>query len=250
MHLTQRQTKGFTLIELLVVIAIIAILAAILFPVFARARENARRASCQSNLKQIALGITMYTQDYDGTLPASDNRYFDGNPGNTVNNSVIYNAFPYIKSSQIFRCPSAPQLQAGINAWADVATTYGFPSTTTYGRSVMLVAFMPTGNASLKIDEIAESSKLVMLGETKSQNTPNYDTYGYGSGSFVATNIISNDASGSSFLMSNRHLEGSNYAFMDGHVKWYSRASINQSYTNRPMRFYEGCNGFGIDDCL
>jgi prepilin-type N-terminal cleavage/methylation domain-containing protein len=57
--------RGFTLIELLVVIAIIAILAAILFPVFARARENARRASCQSNLKQIALGVFMYNQDYD-----------------------------------------------------------------------------------------------------------------------------------------------------------------------------------------
>ena len=61
--------KGFTLIELLVVIAIIAILAAILFPVFARARENARRSSCQSNHKQIALGILQYTGDYDDTLP-------------------------------------------------------------------------------------------------------------------------------------------------------------------------------------
>src|SRR5471032_3083434 len=60
-----RRSRGFTLIELLVVIAIIAILAAILFPVFARARENARRASCQSNLKQIGLGIMQYVQDYD-----------------------------------------------------------------------------------------------------------------------------------------------------------------------------------------
>src|SRR3954469_10299371 len=65
--------RGFTLIELLVVIAIIAILAAILFPVFARARENARRSSCQSNLKQIALGFKQYTQDYDEKYPP---RYF------------------------------------------------------------------------------------------------------------------------------------------------------------------------------
>jgi prepilin-type N-terminal cleavage/methylation domain-containing protein len=64
-----RGIGGFTLIELLVVIAIIAILAAILFPVFARARENARRASCQSNLKQIGLGIMQYTQDYDERMP-------------------------------------------------------------------------------------------------------------------------------------------------------------------------------------
>jgi prepilin-type N-terminal cleavage/methylation domain-containing protein len=64
-----RKKRAFTLIELLVVIAIIAILAAILFPVFARARENARRSSCQSNLKQIGLGVLQYTQDYDETLP-------------------------------------------------------------------------------------------------------------------------------------------------------------------------------------
>ena len=64
-----RKKFGFTLIELLVVFAIIAILAAILFPVFARARENARRASCQSNLKQIGLGIMQYTQDYDEKMP-------------------------------------------------------------------------------------------------------------------------------------------------------------------------------------
>ena len=63
--------KGFTLIELLVVIAIIAILAAILFPVFAKAREKARQASCESNLKQLALGMLMYAQDYDEKLPAN-----------------------------------------------------------------------------------------------------------------------------------------------------------------------------------
>ena len=85
---------GFTLIELLVVIAIISILAAILFPAFARARENARRASCQSNLKQIGLGIFQYTQDYDERLPATavsaipsapTNFTYFPNPGTTSN---------------------------------------------------------------------------------------------------------------------------------------------------------------------
>lgn len=95
------KTRGFTLIELLVVIAIIAILAAILFPVFARAREKARQTSCLSNLKQIGLALQMYAQDYDMLLPLA-NEYpgTDGPPG-------LYDVIePYVKNEQIFRCPS------------------------------------------------------------------------------------------------------------------------------------------------
>jgi len=92
--------KGFTLIELLVVIAIIAILAAILFPVFAKAREKARQTSCLSNSKQFALGIMMYAQDYDETMPPSTN--FNGVNGMTLADSVM----PYVKNSQIMKCPS------------------------------------------------------------------------------------------------------------------------------------------------
>ncbi|BCM92933.1 hypothetical protein IAD21_04817 [Abditibacteriota bacterium] len=98
-HLKTRPA-AFTLIELLVVIAIIAILAAILFPVFARARENARRASCQSNLKQIGLGIMQYTQDYDDILPAAQN---DGPWASAPWHVLIQ---PYVKSYQLFKCPS------------------------------------------------------------------------------------------------------------------------------------------------
>ena len=92
--------KGFTLIELLVVIAIIAILASILFPVFARARENARRSGCQSNLKQIGLGIVQYVQDYDERMPSSQN---DGLYKDVPWHIMLQ---PYVKSYQIFRCPS------------------------------------------------------------------------------------------------------------------------------------------------
>ncbi|HEY3329177.1 MAG TPA: DUF1559 domain-containing protein [Capsulimonadaceae bacterium] len=91
--------KGFTLIELLVVIAIIAILAAILFPVFATAREKARQTACLSNLKQIGLGYTQYEQDYDETVPCGDNGYGAG----TGWARMIY---PYVKSTQVFLCPN------------------------------------------------------------------------------------------------------------------------------------------------
>jgi prepilin-type N-terminal cleavage/methylation domain-containing protein/prepilin-type processing-associated H-X9-DG protein len=101
-----RQQRGFTLIELLVVIAIIAILAAILFPVFARARESARRTQCASNLKQLGMAVTMYLQDFDDTFPygenwhgftqAEDSAYFRG----------YYNKLqPYVKSEAVWHCP-------------------------------------------------------------------------------------------------------------------------------------------------
>src|SRR5215216_5164352 len=97
-HRTRKTPYAFTLIELLVVIAIIAILAAILFPVFGRARENARKSSCASNLKQIGLGIMQYTQDYDETYP------FRVNPASTISWRTF--AFPYVKSTDLYRCPS------------------------------------------------------------------------------------------------------------------------------------------------
>ena len=93
---TFHKKQAFTLIELLVVIAIIAILAAILFPVFARARENARRSSCSSNLKQIGLGVIQYAQDYDERMPSTRMA--------NLNWEVILQ--PYVKSYQVFACPS------------------------------------------------------------------------------------------------------------------------------------------------
>ena len=96
-----RRQRGFTLIELLVVIAIIAILAAILFPVFAKAREKARTASCLSNLKQLALANGMYTQDYDERTV-----FGSGYLGNDQNWQLKID--PYTKNKQMLLCPSSP----------------------------------------------------------------------------------------------------------------------------------------------
>src|SRR5689334_16181878 len=100
-----RSRQGFTLIELLVVIAIIAILAAILFPVFARAREQARKTTCLSNMKQIGLSLGMYLQDYDEVFPPGGLKVWEVTK-KTDRNLLAVQLQPYTKNLQIFHCPS------------------------------------------------------------------------------------------------------------------------------------------------
>ncbi|MES2460729.1 MAG: DUF1559 domain-containing protein [Armatimonadota bacterium] len=121
---TPRRFSGFTLIELLVVIAIIAILAAILFPVFAQAREKARQTSCLSNIKQIGLGFMMYVQDADETFPPCLLCVPTLNGGSTSDTRMPYDRqiAPYTKNDQIFACPSdhedrAAATNGGLQFW-------------------------------------------------------------------------------------------------------------------------------------
>ena len=206
-------TRGFTLIELLVVIAIIAILAAILFPVFARARENARRASCQSNLKQIGLGLMQYTQDYDERLPpsrATGHIYF----GAFDNQAMPWHLAvqPYTKSFQLFKCPSST-LTGNVN-WSNmgagdiISQSYVCNGTgnTTYnpmwgGLQPMNEAGAAGGGTSLaRLNNVAQ---LIIVGERSVANgDPEY---------------YRPDTTGNFSLLN--HLSTANFLFADGHVK-------------------------------
>src|SRR5713226_8162731 len=102
-----RKPRGFTLIELLVVITIIAILAAILFPVFAQAREKARQSACMSNMRQIGTGVMMYVQDWDESYPKS--RLFHLPRASDCDQRVVtwkHETLPYVKNIDVFKCPS------------------------------------------------------------------------------------------------------------------------------------------------
>jgi len=180
--------KGFTLIELLVVIAIIAILAAILFPVFARAREKARETSCLSNVKQINLGIQMYVQDYDGTYPLA--YYYAG--GGT---SWAAQVNPYINQAMeegIWWCPSSgltkswghsAYIHYGLNAHIDWSI---YPPSTHEGQ-------------------IEHPSEKVCIGETIYNTSTNYGWYNWFGFTSSHTRYSHNDRQ--------------NLGFCDGHAK-------------------------------
>ncbi len=154
---------GFTLIELLVVIAIIAILAAILFPVFAQAREAARKTACLSNTKQMGLGIVMYTQDYDEVFPmdswdvpaigSADNDLGSGAYQSSV--TWIWQIMPYIKNRQIFVCPSDPDPKNGYTGFDDdpcnltsCCDGWGIPTKISYSINDLIIGYAWSGNAN------------------------------------------------------------------------------------------------------
>ena len=216
--------SAFTLIEILVVIAIIAILAAILFPVFARARENARRTSCASNLKQIGLGLLQYTQDFDEKMPFS----FFGAAGDSdaANYKWMDAIFPYVRSEQLFDCPSDA-----------LSPTYKFRSGQNYGSYAQNGAYGMGGDN--QNPPRSSSSHLVSLAQivqpaqtvwaTDSNNSADLSRGGSSGGSygFFWTNAANNpsisSAPGSGYRqlqqIAERHLGTTNVLYCDGHVK-------------------------------
>ena len=222
---TQKTRSAFTLIELLVVIAIIAILAAILFPVFARARENARRSSCQSNLKQIGLGVLQYVQDYDEKFPLAV--VSEVSPPVTGTPVGWADAIqPYLKSTQIYQCPSdsngpnADPTQAGYSDyWYNANMSSNMDTTTN--------TIIPPSNVSVGIAVLANATLTIMNGDGESVNgTAAYRCNGAASVNVAQASDISkpvgNSTQGyvSTTAVVNRHLEGTNFLFADGHVKW------------------------------
>ncbi len=225
--------RGFTLIELLIVVAIIGILAAILFPVFARARENARRASCSSNLKQISLAILQYTQDYDETMPVFERRPYGGSPKHPFERIA-----PYLKSDQVLRCPSDPTPESDPDAFQVRSSTGTGLVSSSYAVSVDLdiVDFSARwgvfgakadapGFTAITLAEIAVPTETIMVADLVGSN----DIYGAQPDGYLTSGSATSAGQYSVWayqVVSRRHLEGANYAFADGHVKWFKRARV------------------------
>ena len=217
-----RANKGFTLIELLVVIAIIAILAAILFPAFAKAREAARRSSCSSNMKQIGVALMQYTQEYDEKYPI-------GNAGDSIAWTVVVQ--PYLKSAQIFSCPSNTKNQTFMqNTGNTIPMSYAANGTNAVvnqmgGRApINDDANNSSGyGGGAALASIDAPAQLILVYENSGTNPYSIQ--------YDLANLASNN-----FNFQN-HLGTSNFLFGDGHVK-----SMRPTATGTPINLWNITN--------
>jgi len=256
--------RAFTLIEILVVVAIIGILAAILFPVFARVRENARRSSCASNMKQIGLGLIQYSQDYNERLPVTPK-------GNTTTLAEYIGGwagpiYPYVKSRKIYACPSDPTRR--ISAFAVMSYAYNSnigldePDTTKTrqgigGRIAAMTAPAKTVLAVELIPDQTSAERGYVDVEGADKTSGGVGISGVINGTRFSSlctqgliiNSIATGAAGSggryfehgTGYMGNRnsninsqfpdaegrHLDGSNFLFADGHMKWLKGSAVS-----------------------
>lgn len=221
--MSQARCRGFTLIELLVVIAIIAILAAILFPVFAKAREKARQASCLSNLKQVGLAFAQYCTDHDGRYPV----YHDERGGIYPNGLWWHQVIqPYMKNAQVLQCPSV----AGVHLWPQTPTTlYPVePMPLSYAFTCVNLCCSRWRDGGLQTDVPPYTWECF----------PGHDSYWKEVSNDVV--LVESDEiwpyvrgrqNPGCLPVSDRHNEGCNLLFLDWHVKWLR---TDQVHMNNP----------------
>lgn len=224
---------GFTLIELLAVIAIIFILAAILFPVFARARENARRTSCQSNLKQIGLGLLQYIQDNDERTPKS--WFGDVGDASRIDRGRykwMDAIFPYVKNAQLFVCPSDSLVNDMITHRKNSA--YSYINGYRYGSYGNNFAYynLEWNPVNKSIAAFESVSTTIWAGETAPPPTGSAAFPFEISWASIATQpIVTNDTPRRLDKIRERHLETTNILFVDGHVKSMNLTALTKIST-------------------
>jgi prepilin-type N-terminal cleavage/methylation domain-containing protein/prepilin-type processing-associated H-X9-DG protein len=232
----RRNAGGFTLIELLVVIAIISILAAILFPVFASAREKARQTACASNEKQLGLALMQYVQDYDETLPI-------GNALNSFGQGWAGEVYPYMKATKVLACPDDPTVTTDSNhAVISYATNMNFVAASgTWPPTPSNLAKFTAPSLTVAYFEVQGWQTFITYGnETDSPAGSGLCGNGDWPSSLADTIGVNCNGGGSWYyllgatatspapeIMSNRHSGGSNIIYADGHVKWIRPTQVN-----------------------
>jgi len=251
----RRPASGFTLIELLVVIAIIAILAAILFPVFAQAREKARQASCLSNMKQIGLSLIMYVQDYDETFPNGRTSPTDSAAQLAAHYGQGWGAevYPYVKNAQVYKCPDDATTTVAANganpALTPVSYLYNYnipafassiaaqtaPASTVLlaecsGAQVNVVTpgEVPPAIASATFSPAGNGLGILTAIDAGTHGTVVFETGATG-GYYISggTPVVPNTALFVAARPKGRHSEGAIYAMGDGHAKYLKPGAVS-----------------------
>ncbi len=200
-----KRQSAFTLIELLVVIAIIAILAAILFPVFAQAREKARQTQCLSNMRQMGIAVQMYLQDYDEQFP------LDSHTGTNAPWVWLNTLQPYVKTTLLYRCPSDPSVN-----WERPLPGYRNVRRTSYGTNYWMLPRYDDCTGYNTLASITSPANTIYIAEMRENTTGDH----FHPAMWVWPNNCGFYQPEQELAMT-WHSGGTNYTFVDGHAKWY-----------------------------